>query len=319
MQTMKALMQIVICGVVLLVGAGGIFAQEPPPPPPLAADGGKVFFFASIEERSSNKVVTGAPYSAKATTETTQTLADGNQIHHKTTATLYRDGQGRTRREETLGDLGPWSTSQTTPRQIILINDPAAGVHYVLHPDEHVAHKMTPAQVKPGMNTLRKNGAAGGALPPPGEGPDVMFMTGPPPDGAAGMTFAGGAETIVTNKEFLLQDGKGEPGTTESLGTQTMEGVQATGTRTAYTIPAGKIGNELPIQIVTERWYSPELQAVVMSKRSDPRVGVTTYRLANVNQAEPSPDLFQVPADYTVKEGPGFFKFQEPVKPSGNP
>src|SRR5207247_4067465 len=71
---------------------------------------------------------------------------------------------------------------------------------------------------------------------------------------------------------------------TESLGSQVIEGIQADGTRTTRTIPAGRIGNDKPIQIVTERWYSNQIQAVVLSKRFDPRIGETVYRLTNINQ-----------------------------------
>ena len=90
----------------------------------------------------------------------------------------------------------------------------------------------------------------------------------------------------------------------ESLGKQTIEGVEAEGTRTTVTIPADEIGNELPIQIVTERWYSPELQTVVMTRHRDPRFGETTYRLTNINRSEPARTLFEVPPDYTIKEAP---------------
>jgi hypothetical protein len=86
----------------------------------------------------------------------------------------------------------------------------------------------------------------------------------------------------------------------ESLGTQMIEGVQAEGTRTTMTIPAGAIGNDLPIKIVSERWYSPELQTVVMSKHSDPRMGDTVYRLTGINRSEPARALFEAPSDYTV-------------------
>ena len=71
----------------------------------------------------------------------------------------------------------------------------------------------------------------------------------------------------------------------EALGTRTIEGVAAEGTRTTMTIPAGQIGNEQPIVIVSERWYSPELQALVMSRQSDPRYGETTYRLTGIVRA----------------------------------
>ena len=90
----------------------------------------------------------------------------------------------------------------------------------------------------------------------------------------------------------------------ESLGKQTIEGVEAEGTRTTVTIPADEIGNELPIQIVTERWYSPELQTAVMTRHRDPRFGETIYRLTNINRSEPARTLFEVPADYTIKDAP---------------
>ena len=93
--------------------------------------------------------------------------------------------------------------------------------------------------------------------------------------------------------------------TKESLGTQTIGGVAATGTRITRTIPAGEIGNDKPIQIVTERWYSTDLQTVVMSKHSDPRWGTSTFQLTNISRTEPAASLFQVPADYTVKQGGG--------------
>ena len=89
----------------------------------------------------------------------------------------------------------------------------------------------------------------------------------------------------------------------ESLGKRVIEGVEAEGTKTVMKIAAGEIGNERPIEIVNERWYSPELQMLVYSRRSDPRSGETVYKLTNIQRSEPSRTLFEVPADYTVKEG----------------
>ncbi len=95
-----------------------------------------------------------------------------------------------------------------------------------------------------------------------------------------------------------------EPGEvkTESLGQQTIEGLSVTGTRTTRTIPAGAIGNDQPIEIVSDTWYSPDLQMVIMSKHGDPQIGETTYRLSNIQQAEPPHSLFEVPANYTIRE-----------------
>ena len=93
--------------------------------------------------------------------------------------------------------------------------------------------------------------------------------------------------------------------TTESLGTQTINGVSAQGTRTTRTIPAGEMGNEKAIVIVTEKWYSTDLQAAVMIKRTDPRTGESVFQLTNIQKQEPAATLFQVPSDYTVKSGRG--------------
>ena len=91
--------------------------------------------------------------------------------------------------------------------------------------------------------------------------------------------------------------------TTTSLGTQMINGVSAEGTRITRTIPAGEIGNQKPIVITIEKWYSPDLQEMVMTKRSDPRMGETVFQLTNIQRTEPAATLFQVPADYTVEQG----------------
>ncbi len=95
---------------------------------------------------------------------------------------------------------------------------------------------------------------------------------------------------------------------TENLGTQTVGGVAATGTRTTETIPAGAIGNQQALQIVRETWVSTDLKVPVLIKSSDPRFGSMTMQLTNIAQAEPDPSLFQIPSGYTVKartDGPG--------------
>ena len=112
-------------------------------------------------------------------------------------------------------------------------------------------------------------------------------------------------DPVLKKKLEMVRTGKtdADPRKKESLGTQTIEGALAEGTRSTLTIPAGEIGNTLPIEVVDETWYSSELQLVVMSKHRDPRSGETTYRLTNLNRSEPDRSLFEVPADYTVSEG----------------
>ena len=121
------------------------------------------------------------------------------------------------------------------------------------------------------------------------------------------MDLGGGAQDvhfIAGNKKFESKK--------ESLGKQTVEGVECEGARTITTIPAGETGNELPINITTESWYSSDLQVTVLRKFNDPRYGEDIYRLTNINRAEPAKELFEVPSDYTIKEGRGMF-FNEKI------
>src|SRR6266705_2043021 len=231
------------------------------------------------------KLVKGAPYSAQAVTETTQTLGDGNRIVNQNSARVYRDSEGRTRREEAIRAIGPLANGQMP--QAVFINDPVAGVSYMLEPNAHVARKMMPMRFEFKFDTdgdkLRDNRESS---------PD-----GPPETFTVQIAPQVGADLNTGTAISMERKPKAE-----SLGKQTIERVEAEGTRTTMTIPAGEIGNERAIEIVSERWYSPELQTVVMTKHSDPRFGETVYRLTNVSRGEPDKTLFQVPSDYTMRE-----------------
>jgi hypothetical protein len=243
--------------------------------------------FVGAEMSFSDKPVKGAPYSAEAVTETNQTLADGNRITRKTTANLYRDSAGRTRREDSIAAIGPWASGGDAPK-MIMIQDPAAAVSYHLDPQTHTAHKLP----------MGKNTFFFSQVGAPGPTAKFFTRTTTPGGGEATVVAGGVAEmALPTGDKAVKPDVK-----TESLGKQTMEGVEVEGTRSTVTIPAGAIGNELPMSTVSERWYSAELQTVVMSKRSDPRFGETVYRLTNVQRSEPPATLFEVPPDYTVTE-----------------
>jgi hypothetical protein len=81
-----------------------------------------------------------------------------------------------------------------------------------------------------------------------------------------------------------------------------IEGIECKGTRKEVIIKAGAIGNEQPIEIVSETWFSPDLQIFVLSKQSDPRFGSRTVRMGNVSRAEPDESLFKAPGDYAIKD-----------------
>jgi hypothetical protein len=272
-----------------------------PPPPPGAfgmISGPVAFEYIASEFGSEGGLVKGAPYSAQATTETVQTLADGNRIVRKNVSEIYRDSEGRTRREQTLDMVGPLATEQ--PHKMIFINDPIAGVNYVLDPQRKTAEKIA-VHHENGVQTMRgtigvQGHMVGGAtttvtsalpdLPPPPPGPRA--------EAVIVRRFSTAANSSDTNQPV-----------TTPLGSQSIESVLADGTKTVMTIPAGQIGNERPIDIVSERWYSQDLQTVMLSKRSDPRIGETTFSLKSVSRDEPAHSLFEVPSDYTVNEGMG--------------
>jgi hypothetical protein len=281
-------------------------------PPPTS---GNFVFIAS--ESFGGKVVKGAPYSAEAVTENIQVLGDGNRIINKFSSTIYRDSEGRTRREQTLKGLGVLGTGNE-PLQTIFINDPVAGVTYSLNSRTHIAHKSVPFNIElsPKLGVVGTDGegrrfefkvAHGGS-----SGHSGIMMTSPlgaPPAPMAGVAvtetehFAIGTGAGSTSYMLRHNSGSKSNEVKENLGKQMIEGVEAEGTRSIVTIPAGEIGNERPIEIVSERWYSPELQMVVMTRHNDPRTGETTYKLTNINRSEPAKSLFEVPAGYTVKEG----------------
>jgi hypothetical protein len=287
-----------------------------------SGQGDNTFVFVSSEMSFDGKTVKGAPYSAQAVSESVQTLADGNRIVRRNTASVYRDSEGRTRREQSLNAVGAYSAGGDQP-QLILINDPVAGVNYILDVKSHTARKFD-------LSAARKLEVSGEVMA--AKKRMIETAKSKPQDGAganaeqkqnADAEVKAELKARIAKAETEVRVGSvgipgGIPGgvfehsiTTkidpknmkkEALGKQTIEGVEADGERFTTTIAAGEIGNEQPISIVSERWYSEELQTVVMSKHSDPRLGEHTYRLTNINRSEPAHSLFELSSDYTVKE-----------------
>jgi len=243
--------------------------------------------------RAFGAAVHGAPYSATITNESVQTLADGNRIIQNNSGTTARDSEGRTRQDAALPPIGNLSAADAP--HIVFIMDPVAQISYTLNLTDKTAQKLTtPSAAVVG---------AGGTV---GTGP--VISTKAFFGQSAGVSAGGGPPPMFIQKTMIAGDDS--EATMEDLGTQTMEGVQVTGVRTTRTIPAGEIGNEKPIVIVTEVWTSPDLKAVVYSKRSDPRMGEQTFKLTNVTRAEPDASLFTVPADFKVADGPQNFIYK---------
>jgi len=237
--------------------------------------------------------VQGAPYSATITNETVQTLADGTRIVQSSTGTTARDSQGRTRQEMPLPSIG--SLSAANAPRLVFIHDPVSQMSYTLNLTDKTAQQLSP------LPPLPPDTAAG----PAGAGTAKVVSSAPPPIPPSPEPIPG-TVAITSGALFLQKQIPDEHAqvSTEDLGSQTMEAVLVNGTRTTRVIPAGEIGNDRPISIVNEVWISPDLKTIIYSKRSDPRIGETTFRLSNLVRAEPDPALFTVPADFKVTEGP---------------
>lgn len=209
--------------------------------------------------------VKGAPYSGEEITETTQTLADGNEITNKRVTKVYRDSEGRIRSETTLFRGGA-DDAANSPPTFININDPAAGVMYELNTHEQTARKRIMRQFTPPRPAQTAGTAQQQSLPAPEKRP-----------------------ITIESKS-------------ESLGEMSIEGLEAHGIRTTFTYPAGMFGNALPIVAVREVWYSTDLRVPLLTKNDDPRTGKMVTRLTNISLDEPTASLFEVPPDYTILE-----------------
>lgn len=235
------------------------------------------------------KTIKNAPYTANEVTETTQTLSDGNRIVNKTTASVARDSEGRTRHEQNVVAVG---TLQTSGPKIVTLYDPVARTQYVFQPGDPSASGAFMSGSGEGVGV----GVGNSGEFPHGFPKKVrVFDIAKNGEGKVeyGTTNERGTKTYITVEEKSL----GEDSKRESLGSQVIEGVSAEGVRNTRTIPAGAIGNEKPIVITSETWTSPDLQVVVLSKRTDPRFGETVYKLTDISRGEPDPSLFQPPSN----------------------
>jgi hypothetical protein len=278
--------------------------------------------------------VKNLPYSAQVVRERSQNLADGNQINvrHGPMA-YYRDSAGRTR-QEIVNDKGELQT--------VRIDDPAAGVNWVLKPRERVAikldrhHPVNADEVRARVEQMRKDGTL----------PTIERST--TPDGKQEVIVKRVVRTDPEARQHIQEDVRiqvprafAENGaamrdmqmrvaplasafddakwssraTTKELGTRDFGGIKAEGKLRSYEIPAGEIGNRNPIVVADETWTAPDLQVTVYTKHSDPRSGDVVFRLENVKREEPAAALFTVPADYTVREAGGRWRGKADSKP----
>jgi hypothetical protein len=290
----------------------------------------------------------GKPMYAEFITEHHQSFTDGNRISRSTTSCIYRDIQGRIRRESQLSVPGlPASVLSAT---FITIVDHQLGYGFVLDPQEMIAHRyelngsgpsyvaqvsakgrenalLSPSASQQIVNgstapaSTSTNGtstnAAGTADAPRWKlkvlfGQHRMAAQSAAADAGASGTVAPGqlgsgflsegsgsaaAPTMRINQPFLAAP---NPVRTENLGEQTILGFHARGTRVITTLPAGQIGNDRPIDIVSEQWFSPELDLVMRSSHRDPWGGEFTTTVTRISRGDQPSALFEVPAPYKI-------------------
>lgn len=161
---------------------------------------------------------------------------------------------------------------------MVMINDPVAHTRFVMNTEHKSADKL------PDMTSVDTN---------------VMYVRKQHDEHVA---MHGGSATAGETKE--------------DLGTQTIEGVLAHGTRATHEIPAGKIGNEKPITVTTESWYADDLGLEVLRVHNDPWSGEVTTKVTNVRRGEQEASLFTPPADFKVEQGKHVIRLER--KENGN-
>ena len=249
----KLKMCLVLSGA-LLFSAAAVQAQRhgPDGPPPFGAP----MELMGFEGMHGGKVVKGAPFSATATSETTSTLQDGTVLH-KTSPSVDVSRQ----------------PGKVAPGSHVYGLRPADGLGRPEKDGDDIGPR--------GRRALHAGRCSEG-------GSQVGLAHARQRRGERGFSLA------ICREDAGAQQQEEAAGLlkTESFGTQTIDGVVAEGTRTTHTIPAGQIGNEKPLQVVSERWYSADLQIVLKSTRTDPRFGTTTYTVTNLQRTEPAATLF---------------------------
>jgi hypothetical protein len=278
-------------------------------------------------------IVQGAPYMADVTTESVQVLGDGTRLRHQTAFSVARDGAGRIARLEngqTVFVLDPVANvsynidhQQKTVQQMPLARAPQdnwvgmgngfemftknPGSPSIVRAIEFEGLKLVMA-----ADVLRRFKERGAGLAVESVCDPAKCLRAAElvrellaergyKDAKVEVRFENMTASAV-RIVFVVKDAASDAsGKTETLGHRTIEGVTADGTRVTTTIPVDTIGNDRPIQVVSERWYSPELQVNLKTERRDPRTGDVVFQLTNLRRGEPARALFEVPAGYSVK------------------
>ena len=215
----------------------------------------------------------GKPFQAEFHCRDVQTLLDGTQIVEERSGVEARDTRGRAYMEQPVGPNSPVS---------VFVSDSVQGTT--------IAWFIAPKAGKDGQelstSVLVHKTAKLWHFPPAATQPTTA-------DQAKADVLA--AMCPPQQRDEL---------TCEDLGTRTISGLVAYGTRERRTVPVGEYGNDRSFVISYERWYSPEMKLLLSATTNDPRTGEHTMVLENIDRTEPPASLFEVPEGYTVVEQP---------------
>jgi len=209
---------------------------------------------------------TGHPFSATVKTTFEQKLSDGNSIHASARTRQARDSAGKTLTE----------FAQNCERG----EDGQPQLWLNVSVYDRTAKTTMNWQVNGNMSKVVRVFHQGEQVPPP----------------------VPSAETLERQKIAQMQQPPRSEFRTEKLGTKTINGVSAEGSRTVRTIAAGEEGNDLPLEVINESWRSRELGLTLMMIRDDPRLGRTTVEFEELSLSEPDPALFAPPGSYKMEE-----------------
>lgn len=271
-----------------LVSAGAIYGQNTRPPNTsfqyFGTEGGPGVRMLGLEGISS-EVVKGKPFSGTEERHSLQVLGDGTRIENTDRDKIYRDDQGRTRIERANGS--------------VTIHDPVQGSVLELNLNDKTVRNT-------GFNFAFKT-VFSGSPSPESLAADKVKAEGALREALQKKIEMRGMENVIingdpglTSHQIVIQrfEGNASKPAEVSIGTQSINGVLAEGRRSVIEIPAGQIGNDRPLQVVSERWFSNDLQMVVKSTNSDPRFGETSFQLTGISQGAQDPALFTAPADF---------------------
>src|ERR1035438_6026378 len=215
---MNRLVLIAAAGALLVFGAA---AQDPEATAKVKAEALATAIQMQMKMVGAVKGMTvkGAPYSGEEVNQTDQMLADGTRIHRENRTTVYRDSEGRTRRE--------------TPDNIT-ITDPVANVTYILDPKSMTGQKVAMAISTFQFSRIAKAGAASGpntatfTMTTSSDGPSRIIVNGEPLDDKAvaeamAKAKASGATQTLTYERREVTTAVGS-GTGIGIGTATASG-----------------------------------------------------------------------------------------------